>query len=187
MANVDSAFGLRPVRHSGGGTIRTSEYRIASTYGTSIFTGDPVLTSGTGKEINIGGAGGNIVGVFAGCEYQTAAGVFFSKYWPLSTILLAGTVCKAYVYDDPSIVFAVQVATDGTGITAAMIGDKADLASGTGSTQTGLSAWELTAPGTDAQVRILELNADPGNAYGEHAVVNVLIAEHELAGNLTEV
>lgn len=189
MANVDRAFGLRPVYHTAGGVIRRSEYFIADDYATAIFTGDPVLTSGSGKEINIGTAGGNIVGVFDGCQYVNDQGeVIYSRYWPAAQSILTGTTAVAYVYDDPAIMFAVQVATDGTGITAAMIGQLADLASGTGDTSTGISGWELTAPaGAEAQVRIMELNKTPGNAYGEHAVVNVLIGEHELRNGLVEV
>ena len=40
MANVDAAFGARPVRHLTGGQIRTNEYKIASGTSSNIFTGD---------------------------------------------------------------------------------------------------------------------------------------------------
>jgi hypothetical protein len=189
MANVDSPSGLKPVRHYGGGVIRPNEYTIADGYNTNLFTGDPVILVGAGKTIAIGTAGGNIVGVFAGCSYTKASGEHvFSRYWPASTDTLGSSEATALVWDDPKILFKVQVVTDGTGITAAMVGQLADLVSGTGSTQTGQSAWELTAPaGSETQVRIMGLHSHPSNAYGEHADVDVLIGEHELAGNLAEV
>ena len=185
MANKDAAMGLKVHKHGGGGTVRMTGYKIASAYTVSIFSGDPVITSGTGKEVQIGTAGGNIVGVFAGCEYTTTDGVeHFSRYWPASTTLKTGTKGTAWVYDDPQIQFVVQAVTDGTGITAAMIGQLADLTIGTGSTATGQSTGELTAPaGAETQVRILELLDHPNNAYGEHAKVVVQIGEHELLAN----
>lgn len=188
MANADAPFGLRPIRHYQGGVVRPNEYTIASAYGTNIFTGDPVKSSGTTKGIIIGTAGGVILGVFAGCSYTDAAGsIHYSPYWPASTALLTGTVAKALVYDDPNILFAVQAATS-QDVDAVDVGLLADLASGTGSTTTGQSGWELGGhDGSEAQCKIIGLHDKPANAYGANAVVEVLIMEHELRGGGTEV
>ena len=45
MANIDQAFGLRPIAKVGsapGGTTGTTKYSIADNQSTAIFTGDPV-------------------------------------------------------------------------------------------------------------------------------------------------
>lgn len=191
MANPDAAFGLKPVRHYAGGTARPNGYNIAGGYATSIFTGDPVKSTGTGKNVEIGTAGGNILGVFWGCEYTDAQGrEVFSNYWPASTAIRAGTKVKCSVYDDPNTVFEVQADED---IVEGDIANTADLISGTGDPATGTSRWELDSStvGSGAQLKILELapgiRNDQENAYGDFAVVNVLIAEHELRGATTAV
>ena len=73
MANSDLHFGFKPVKHAFGGVIRTSPYKIDSSYGTSIFTGDMVvLTSGF---LAIGAHDSSVpLGVFAGCQYTAADG-----------------------------------------------------------------------------------------------------------------
>ncbi|MBX3504416.1 MAG: hypothetical protein KF895_02980 [Parvibaculum sp.] len=188
MANVNAPFGLRPHRHLGGGTIRPSGYTIADGYNTAIYTGDPVLSTGTGRNIAIGTAGGNILGVFAGCSYTDVTGaVQYRRYWPASTALKSGSLATAWVYDDPNIEFIAQAAS----VVAADVGQLADLASGSGNAQTGTSGWTVGTHGSsEEQVRIMGL-ADSGdlggNAYGAYAKVLVLIAEHELRANLVEV
>ena len=45
MANIDAAFGLRPIAKVGsapGGTTGTTKYSIGDNQSTAIFTGDPV-------------------------------------------------------------------------------------------------------------------------------------------------
>ena len=42
MANIDAAFGFRPVRSLTGGQIRTEEANIAANYDTAIYTGKVV-------------------------------------------------------------------------------------------------------------------------------------------------
>ena len=193
MTNVNAPFGLRPVRHSRGGVIRASEYTIADQYGTSLFTGDPVKETGTGKNIGIASAGASnkITGIFAGCEYVDALGeTKFSKYWPASTVTKSGTTVKALVYDDPDIEFEVQFDT----LAAADVRALANLASGAGNTVTGLSGWTGVAPpgSTENQVKIMDVPPVIGangvtNAYGTYAVAAVLISQHVLGPALTSV
>lgn len=186
MANTDAAFGLRPVRHSGGGTIRLSEYTIASGYNTDLFYGDPVKSTGTGRNIEIGTGGGNILGMFCGCEYtETTGREVFSKRWPASTTVQTGSTVKASVIDDHQVVFEAQCDED---IVEADIGNTADLISGTGDSTTEKSGWEIdsSSVGTGAQIKLLGLSPaihnDNSNDYGNFAVVQFLIAEHELRG-----
>ena len=51
MANKDASFGLKPVRMIGGAPYNggQSRYRIASSYGTSIFQGDLVMQTNAGS------------------------------------------------------------------------------------------------------------------------------------------
>jgi len=118
MANRDAPMGLVPAYHLGGGCpSRNSGYKIASAYNTSIFHGDIVKLTGTGKEIALSTAGDVAVGVFAGCEYVATDGsVVFSKYWPASTVTNGSIAAKAYVYDDPDIVFKVQDSDAGAAV-----------------------------------------------------------------------
>lgn len=180
MANQDAAFGLRPYRHLSGGVIRSEAYSIASGFSTSIFAGDPVLSSGTGRNIQIGLAGGNLLGVFNGVQYvDTNGDQIYRRFWPANTV---ATEVIAYVYSDALITFIGQAAT-GQQIDEADVNLLADLSSGTGDTRTGQSAWEVGGhDSTEAQVKILGLQDIPGNAFGEHAVVEIQINEHELGG-----
>ena len=87
----------------------------------------------------------------------------------------------AYVYDDPDIIFEAQVST----IAAADIGNLMDIAVGTGSTLTGISAAyldESTKATTGTTFRVLDLKPSPDNAYGAYAKVRCVFAEHVLKG-----
>jgi len=70
MANIDQAFGLRPIAKVGsapGGTTGTTKYSIASG-ASGIFTGDPVKQANDGTVV-VATAGDAIRGVFMGCFY----------------------------------------------------------------------------------------------------------------------
>ena len=179
MANVDAAFGFRPVRHMFGGVVRPSEYRIAGEYGTALYRGDPVKSVGTGRTVEIAVTSTNALGIFDGCQYVNAQGeIVFSPYWPASQTIKAGSEVRAFVYDDPNILFEVQA--DGL-VAAADIGHTADWASGTGSALTGQSKYELESAGiaSDAGLKIVDIVRDGVNAFGANARVLVLINEHE--------
>ena len=49
MANVNSPFGLYPLRHRSGGVVRANGYPIASGQAGAIYSGDPVKRLDTGK------------------------------------------------------------------------------------------------------------------------------------------
>jgi len=184
MANANAPTGLTPARHLTGGEIRLSEhYTIASTYGTSIFRGDPVELTTTTNQIQPIAAQDNVdnLGVFWGCSYIDSAGnPVFSKYWPAST---TATDIKAYVYDDPNIEYEIQADT----CAAAALGQLVDLSkptASTGSTVTGLSGYfaDLTTgtATTGKNLRIMGLVNRPDNAFGQYAKIRVVFAEHVL-------
>lgn len=163
---MPNAYGLRPIRHMTGGTLRANEATIASGYATSIFFGDPVTLVAAGV-IQQAAAGGIIYGVFQGCSYKLSTGeIVWSRYWPAST---TATEIKAMVLTDPGIAYSVTDDGDSDFMTAADIGTCADIIVGTGSTVTGLSGVSLdtssAAAGT-AQLKIIEKLAKTGNEYG---------------------
>jgi hypothetical protein len=180
MANTNGPFGFRPVRRlDGGGDIRTTEYSIASTYNTAIYTGDPVQMTGTGRNIELSEAGNvDNIGVFAGVRFVNAAGEQkFSKFWTAGT---TGTDIVALVWDDPNIVFECQFDT----LAAGDIGELTDWNAGTGSAATGQSGAYCEAAGATSgeSMRILRLVNRPDNEYGAYAKAEVCFIEHVLKG-----
>lgn len=172
MANVASPYGLRPVKRADGMPYAgaTSEYLIdPAGEATNIFYGQVVhigadgyiaLSTATGADgtTNALPTGTNLtgsIGVFVGCEYVNAQGqVIHSQYYPSGTT----GVVKAYVVDDPNVLFQAQM--DGA-IDQSDIGANTFFAAvqstSTGSTRTGVStsALESTTVTTTAAFRIV--------------------------------
>lgn len=177
------AYGLQPVYHLTGGTIRPRGYTIATGYGTSIFNGDLVELHTDGTLNQAAAAAANLVGVFKGVEYTALDGsVVFSKYWPAST---SATNIKAYVFDDPDIVFRVQADQVGTALTRALaVGECCDIVVGSGNTSTGTSGMYVDSSGTvsptSTQLKILDSGEQDGDfsALGTPMDLLVLINEH---------
>lgn len=182
MANIDGAFGLKPVRRLGGvANFTTNEYVIASGATGPIYQGSPVIMDANGGgDIIVAAAGASdIVGVFGGCSYTdpTSGKPVFSNFYPGS---IAASDIVAQIYDDPKQVFEVQC--DGT-IAQASVGANADMTSiDSGSSTTGKSSAEIsatTASGT-AQLRVIGMSKDPDNddQTAANGNVYVLINEH---------
>ena len=108
MSLVSNPFGFRAAYHSTG-TDRGTLYTIASGYGTAIYKGQPVILNSNGT-ITAGTAAADILGHFAGCEYQdSATGKWIeSNYWPASQAVVSGSVIRAWVWDDANTVYEVQ-------------------------------------------------------------------------------
>lgn len=166
MANIDAPIGLWPVRHLTGGEIRANEYIV--TTGATIYQGDllKVVAAGT-VEPSAANDGVIVIGVAA--EYVSDSASAAGK--------------KIRVYDDPYIVFGVQM--DDAGVITSSAADvfaTANHLAGSGSATTYLSGHELDESdiGTGGQLRILGLcnTRDANNAWGDHADVEVQIAEH---------
>lgn len=173
MANVDSSFGLRPVKHRNGAPYNGAfePMYIASTYNSGgMFVGDPV--------VKVGG-GSNTASV-------TAPGVGSFPPGTLPNIQLAavtdGTYCSgvivgfapnpdnlsqlhnptsteriALVCTDPDVIYEIQADGD---LTETMVGLNATfIRTNSGSTVTGLSGAELdtgttTAPAANASLML---------------------------------
>jgi len=177
MANVNSAYGLIPIRHSSGNAPRANKYTIASGLAENIITGDLCILDANGQVTPHTATEVNNIGVFAGVSYTASDGSYvYSQYWPTGTV---ATDIIAYIYDDPYIVYRIQSA--GTPAQT-NIGNCADVVAGAGSTSTGQSGFSLNgtmAAGT-ATCKIIGLWDGPANAMGQYAQLEVLINEHLL-------
>ena len=169
MANVDAPFGLRPVGELGsdiqnGGT---TQYRIASGYGTAIYKGDLViLVTATGTLNVAGGTSSDIVGVFNGCFYNdpTTQKPTWSNYYPGSISPSVGNI-DAFVYDDPNKLFEIQA--EGSLTYAAAVGKNIDTLYTAGATINGQSKVEAkdeTPTAASKQLRIIGPSRDPSNS-----------------------
>ena len=181
MANVDKAFGLRPLGNlSASGSQKQYGYEIADNQAGAIYQGD-LVTLKDGYILQFDPSSHTAaVGVFNGCNYidPTTGKPTWKNYYPGSVNITQSKI-TADVLDDPNQLFLIQ--NDGTSV-AANYGKNADIVVGTGSTTTGVSANELNT-GTIATTAALNLKIVglwdvPNNAIGEFAVVVVKINEH---------
>lgn len=137
---VNAPFGLRPYSHLNGGAddIRTnSNYVIDTVTASTLNKGDPVIFAPLIADSAVnpyykGGqsvitrynptvnlqAGNNattittnppIVGIFMGCEYWVNGTYYNQEYWVAGTP--ATSVVKAFVIDDPNVIWDVQLGT----------------------------------------------------------------------------
>ena len=192
MANVDSPFGLRPVRYLNGAPWngQVSRYLLDSGNGTATFIGDLVVVAGSA------GAQGSVVqgvptsGMPTIAQGVAGTGPFVGVvvgFEPLLSDLsvkhrLASTSRVALVCDDPNVIFEIQEVSGGTALTVDEVSLNANVVVAAGSTVTGLSGMELNN-GSEAgtvtlDLKILRLALREDNAIGEHAKWEVLINNH---------
>jgi len=182
MALTAAPYGLRPVKRADGLPYAgaTTQYLIdPAGEGTNIFYGQAVFIGADGYVALVTGTGANAgnqafpvantftgaVGVFVGCEYVNAQGqVIFGQYYPSGTT----GVVKAYVVDDPNVLFQVQL--DGAAAQADFGANTffaAAQSTNTGSTQTGnsTSAMDATVVQTTAAFRIVSAVSPMTDAF----------------------
>jgi len=186
MAATATPYGLRPVKRADGlpyaGAV--SQYLIdPAGEATNLFYGQVVhigadgyiaLSTATGADgttnaLPTGTTLTGSIGVFVGCEYVNAQGqLIHAQYYPSAYAAPTGTEIKAYVVDDPNVLFQAQL--DGT-IDQSDIGANTFFAAAqstsTGSTATGnsTSALESTTVTTTAAFRIVAAVSPIGDAY----------------------
>lgn len=181
MANVDKAFGLRPLGNlSATGSQKQYGYEIVDNQSGAIYQGD-LVTIVDGYIVKfLPATHAAALGVFNGCNYTdpSSGKPTWKNYYPGSVNITSGKI-TADVMDDPSQLFLIQV--DGS-FTQANIGKNADVIGTGGSTTTGVSTMELnssTIADTAAlNLKIVGLWNVPGNEVGTNAVVVVKINEH---------
>lgn len=187
MASTAAPYGLRPVKRLDGLPYAgaTSMYLIdPAGEATNLFMGQVVhlgsdgyiaLVTGTGADATtndfpVGSTSASgALGVFMGCEYVNAQGqLIHSPYYPSAYAAPSGTAIKAYVVDDPNVLFQAQL--DGTGVQT-IIGTNTFFAAAqstsTGSTTTGnsTSALDATIVTTTAAFRIVAHVSPASDAY----------------------
>jgi hypothetical protein len=177
MANINGAFGLRPIGVVGSAynTTGATEYRIAAGNTNTLFQGSPCIPLSTGFIDKVGAAAGGsvgLLGVFWGCEYvsSTTGEKIFSNNWPGSGADTNHPV-KAFVYDNPMQTFVICSDSTLTNESTARghIFANANFATGaSGSSTTGISSAKL-AVGTIAttntlHLRIMGIQDDPANS-----------------------
>ena len=180
MASTASPYGLRPVKRLDGMPYAGAftQYLInPSGTNTNLFYGQVVildsdgyvaLATASGADAttnNLGGSSIGALGVFVGCEYINAQGqLIHSQYYPSGTT----GVVKAYVVDDPFVLFQAQL--DDTGAQT-VIGTNTTFAAvqstSTGSTTTGnsTSALDATIATTAKAFRIVAHVSPASDAY----------------------
>ena len=181
MANIDKAFGLRPIGNlSATGAQKQYGYEIADNQAGTIFQGDlVVLTAGFISKF-LPATHTAAVGVFNGCNYNdpTTGKPTFSNFYPGSVNITSGKII-ADVLDDPNQLFLVQC---DAGFVAADVGKNADVIGTGGSTTSGISTMELNsatlATTAALNLKVVGLYNDVNNEFGTNAVVVVKINEH---------
>ncbi len=179
MASSATPYGFKAVNLIGGQPYAgsTRQIKIASGYGTNIYNGSIVsIVAGGTIEIvttngdNSTGFPAGTIGVFVGCTYTdpSTGNITFKQNWPTGTV---ASDAKAYIVDDPDVVFQVQA--DGA-VTQADLGQNVKLAAvqstNTGSTTTGNSTSAVsatTASTSGFAFRIVDFVDAPGSTVGD--------------------
>lgn len=180
MANANTPFGMKPVRYASGAPYNgaANVYYVPASDGTALFFNDPVIIAGTGDANGVpavtratAGSAGRITGSVVG--FVPSATLNPYGYRPAST---AGYVLVA---DDPNILFEIQEDAVGGALAVTDIGLNADLASGSGDTNTKQSGFQLdtSTKNTTAtlQLRIEGFQQRADNEVGANAKVLVRI------------
>ena len=202
MATTAAPYGLRPIRRSDGMPYAgsTNQFLIdPAGEATNLFYGQAViigadgfiaLATGTGSDLtsnSISGTSGvGAIGVFVGCEYVNSSGQRVqAQYYPSGTNS-GNTAIKAYVIDDPNVLFQAQL--DGSGAQT-IIGTNTFFAAAqttsTGNTSTGnsTSALDATVKTAAAAFRIVAHVSDPSDAFPD-VLVKFNPGAHQMTNNV---
>ena len=202
MATTAAPYGLRPVRRADGLPYAgaTTQYLIdPAGEATNLFYGQAViigadgfiaLATGTGADLtsnSISGTSGvGAVGVFVGCEFVNSSGQLVQQQFYPSGTNSDNTAIKAYVIDDPNVLFQAQL--DGAGAQT-IIGTNTFFAAAqstsTGDTSTGnsTSALDATVQTAAAAFRIVAHVSDPSDAFPD-VLVKFNPGGHQMTNNV---
>ena len=198
MATTAAPYGLRPVKRADGMPYAgaTSQYLIdPAGEATNLFYGQVViigadgyiaLATGTGSDLTSnsisGTTGVGAIGVFVGCEYVNDMGqTVQAQYYPSGALN-----AKAYVVDDPNVLFQAQL--DGSGAQT-IIGTNTFFAAAqstsTGSTATGnsTSALDATVQTAAAAFRVVAHVSPASDAFPD-VLVKFNPGAHQMTNNV---
>ena len=201
MATTAAPYGLKPVKRADGMPYAgaTSQYLIdPAGEATNLFYGQAViigadgyiaLATGTGADLTTnsisGTTGVGTIGVFVGCEYVNSSGqTVQAQYYPSGTA--NGGDIKAYVVDDPNVLFQAQL--DGAGaqtIIGANTFFAAAQSTSTGNTATGnsTSALDATVKTAAAAFRVVAHVSPADDAYPD-VLVKFNPGAHQMTNNV---
>jgi len=152
MANANVARGLIPYRYTWGGMFNGSVnlYYVPSSYATALFVGDPVdVVSGSNDAngipaVQLATVGSPITGVVVSILDGGQPPIAVTR--DLAPYHLASTNQYLAIADDPNLLFMIQDdASSQARAPNQWAGRNANLVSGSGSTTTGYSGWQMAA------------------------------------------
>lgn len=192
MANTFAPFGALPEASADGAapTYGMVTRLIAYNDTTKIYRGDLVKSLNTGYIAQWTAATGvsQAAGIFWGCKYYSLSQqqTTFSKYWPGADVA-TNAIVTAYILPIATAVppkFVIQTSNSSTtavAVTLADIGINADVAMGTGSTQSGQSGMylDINTFNTTATLpfRIVGLYPGVGNGSDAASANNYVIVQ----------
>lgn len=151
MANPNTPRGLVPYKYASGAPYNGSAniYSLPSGYATALYQGDPLVATGASDangipvvQLATAGGGTYVLGSFVSIVDGGNPVIPVTQGLPIYHP--ASTAQYILVADDPNLLFWIQEDSVGGAITVATAGMKnADLVSGSGSTATGQSGWQL--------------------------------------------
>lgn len=186
MANANMARGLIPYRHTDGSVYNGSlnVYYVPASYGTALYIGDPVDivsasddTIGT-PAVQLAVTGSPMVGVMVGIIDGGPDGAIVAVTRDLPIYHPASTAQYIAVCDDPSVLYMIQDDASSQATAPKLwAGKNANLVSGTGSTNTGASGWQLQASSVATtntlDLKIMRPLQEADNVIGTSANTNM--------------
>lgn len=184
MANANVARGLIPYRYIWGAPYNGSVniYYVPASYGTALYVGDPVDIISSSNDANgipavkLATVGspvlGTIVSIIDGGQPVLPVTRDLPVYHPASTAQYVA------VADDPNLLFEIQDDASSQATAPNLwAGKNANLVSGSGSTVTGYSGWQLaasTVAGTNTlDLKIISPLQQVDNVIGSTANTNM--------------
>ncbi len=186
MANPNTPRGLIPYRRFDSTSLTSGigVYYVPSSYATALYMGDPVdIVSGSNDTIGtpavqLAASGSPILGVVIGIVDGGPEGAIIGVTQGLPVYHPASTAQYLAVMEDPSALYWVQdnAASQATAPTL-WAGKNANLVSGSGSTVTGFSGWQLQATSVATtntlDVKIIRPLQEADNVIGTTANTNM--------------
>lgn len=184
MANANVARGLVPYRHFDGSYWNGSAnlYFVPSSYATALFVGDPVdVISGSNDAngipaVQLATVGSPMIGSVVGIVSGGSPVIAVTR--DLAVYHVASTAQYLLVSDDPNLLYWVQDdASSQARAPNQWAGRNANLVSGSGSTVTAFSGWQLAASTVNTtntlDVKIIRPLDQADNTIGSAANTNM--------------
>lgn len=186
MANPNTPFGFRPVKHLSGAPWNGASkmFYLPSSDTTAVFIGDVVTLAGSADSTT------GVATVKASIATDTPVGVVVGFDVSLGvtpnlniTYRPASTAMYTWVVVDPTVVYEVQA---NGAVATTDIGENISLAPGSGgNTTNGFSSFQVDtatiATTNTLQFHLLNLARRPNNAFGSYAIVEVSPNVHAYA------